>query len=130
MRMRLWLHVGLVAVVCVASPAAQEPKVERTVLLRQDLSGVPGYEILVVEATIPVGGREGRHTHPGTMIGYLTAGDFAMEVEGKVTDYQPGATVVVNPGAVHEGINRGKVPMKALVTFIVPKGQPLSTMTP
>jgi quercetin dioxygenase-like cupin family protein len=130
MRVRLLLQVGLAVVIGVVSPAAQEPKVERTILLRQDLAGVPGYEIVFVEATIPVGGREGRHTHPGTMLGHLTAGDFAMEVEGKVTNYQPGASVIINPGVVHEGINRGKVPIKALVTFIVPKGQPLSTMAP
>jgi len=130
MRVRLLLQVGLAAAIGVVSPAAQEPKVERTILQRQDLAGVPGYELLFVEATIPVGGREGRHTHPGTMLGYLTAGDFAMEVEGKVTDYKPGASLVINPGVVHEGINRGKVPIKALVAFIVPKGQPLSTMTP
>jgi hypothetical protein len=35
---------------------------------------------------------------------------------------------VIDPNVVHEGINRGKVPIKALVTFIVPKGQPLSTL--
>lgn len=110
------------------SSHAQEPKVDRTILQRQDLAGFPGYELLFVEATIPVGGREGRHTHPGTMVGYLTQGTFTMEVEGKLTDYEPGASVVVGPGVVHEGINRGKTPIKALVTFIVPKGQPLSAM--
>jgi quercetin dioxygenase-like cupin family protein len=106
----------------------QEPKVDRTILQRQDLAGVPGYELLFVEATIPVGGREGRHTHPGTMIGYLTQGSFTMEVEGTLTDYEAGTSVVIGPGVVHEGINRGKVPIRALVTFIVPKGQPLSAM--
>jgi len=64
------------------------------------------------------------------MIGYLTQGAFAMELEGKLTDYEPGASVIVDPGKIHEGINRGTVPIKALVTFIVPKGQPLSTMMP
>ena len=57
--------------------------------------GVPGYEVLFVEATIPVGGPEGRHTPPGTIIGYLTAGDLAMEVEGMVTDCKPGADQAV-----------------------------------
>jgi quercetin dioxygenase-like cupin family protein len=110
------------------SSRGQEPKVDRTILQRQDLAGIPGYEMIFVEATIPVGGREGRHTHPGTMIGYLTQGSFTMEVEGRMTDYEAGASVVIDPGVVHEGLNRGKVPIKALVTFIVPKGQPLSTM--
>ena len=118
----------VVALLVESSGHGQEPKVDRTILQRQDLAGVPGYEILFVEATIPVGGREGRHTHPGTMIGYLTQGSFTMEVEGTMTDYEAGASVVIGPGAVHEGINRGKVPIKALVTFIVQKGQPLSAL--
>ena len=127
-------HLGTAAAICLTlggpTSWAQEPKLERTILNRQDLVGVPGYEVLVMEATIPVGGREGRHSHPGTMIGYLTQGAFAMELEGKLTDYEPGASVIVDPGKIHEGINRGTVPIKALVTFIVPKGQPLSTMMP
>ena len=127
-RFATFLAALVIAVLVESSSHGQEPKVERTILQRQDLAGVPGYEILFVEATIPVGGREGRHTHPGTMIGYLTQGSFTMEVEGKMTDYEAGASVVVGPGVVHEGINRGKVPIKAVVTFIVQKGQPLSAL--
>jgi quercetin dioxygenase-like cupin family protein len=129
--MRRFAALGTALVIAVlvdSSSHGQEPKVDRTILQRQDLAGVPGYEVVFVEATIPVGGREGRHTHPGTMIGYLTQGSFTMEVEGKMTDYEAGASLVIGPGVVHEGINRGKVPIKALVTFIVPKGQPLSAL--
>jgi len=107
--------------------ATQVPGVERTILQRQDLAGAPGYEVLLIEATIPVGGREGRHTHPGTMIGYLTQGSYTLDNEGTFTDYAPGGSLVVGPGKVHEGINRGNTPIKALVTFIVEKGKPLST---
>ena len=81
----------------------------------------PGYEVILVEATIPVGGREGRHTHSGTMVGYLTQGTFTLDNEGTFTDLPVGGSVIVGPGKVHEGINRGKTPIKALVTFIVPK---------
>jgi quercetin dioxygenase-like cupin family protein len=107
--------------------ATQAPGLERTILQRQDLAGVPGYEVLLVEAMIPVGGREGRHTHAGTMIGYLTQGTFTLDIEGTFTDLLPGGSAIVGPGKVHEGINRGKTPIKALVTFIVEKGKPLST---
>jgi len=47
--------------------------------------------------------------------------------EGTFTDYAPGGSLIVGPGKVHEGINRGNTPIKALVTFIVEKGKPLST---
>ena len=116
-----------IAVLLGGPSQGQEPKVERTILQRQDLAGVPGYELLFVEATIPVGGREGRHTHPGTMIGYLTQGSFTMEVEGKMTDYQPATSVVIGPGVVHEGINRGNAPVRAIASFVIEKGKPLTT---
>src|SRR5262245_43774447 len=84
------LATALTVALCSGGPSyGQEPKVERTILQRQDLVGVPGYEILFADATIPVGGREGRHTHPGTMIGYLTQGSFTMEVEGKRRTTRP-----------------------------------------
>src|SRR5438876_9763395 len=44
---------------------AQAPTVKRTVLLQHDTSA-PGYEAVLVAVEIPVGGREGRHTHSGT----------------------------------------------------------------
>jgi len=119
--------VALAALKGATMTATQAPGVERTILQRQDLAGVPGYEVLLVEATIPVGGREGRHRHPGTMVGYLTQGTFTMDNEGAFTDYAPGGSIIVEPGKVHEGINRGRTPIKALVTFIVEKGKPLST---
>jgi quercetin dioxygenase-like cupin family protein len=134
MVMKDWLRWTIAMTVSVfaaadGSPttAIQAPGVERTTLQRQDLAGVPGYEVLLVEATIPVGGREGRHTHPGTMIGYLAEGTFTLENNGTFTDYARGGSVIVGPDVAHEGINRGKTPIKALVTFIVEKGKPLST---
>ena len=39
--------------------------------------------------------------------------------------FKAGDSVLIEPGQVHEGINKGGVPMKALVTFIVQKGEPL-----
>jgi quercetin dioxygenase-like cupin family protein len=108
----------------------QTPTVQRKILLQQDAE-MPGYQILLVEATIPVGGREGKHTHPGTMVGYLLEGAMDLEVEGKPTQaLKAGDSVMVESGKLHEGINRGRVPTKALVTFIVEKGKPLSTPRP
>ena len=119
--------VGLAAVNGASTMATQAPGVERTILQRQDLAGAPGHEVLLVQAILPVGGREGRHTHPGTMIAYLTEGTITFDNEGTLVDLAPGASVIIRPGAVHEGINRGKTPIKALVTFIVEKGKPLAT---
>ena len=125
---------GVIALITSVGAAShlvgQTPTVQRKILLQQDFE-MPGYQVLLVEATIPVGGREGKHTHPGTMVGYLLEGTMDLEVEGKPTQVlKAGDSVMVESGKVHEGINRGRVPIKALVTFIVEKGKPLSTPRP
>jgi quercetin dioxygenase-like cupin family protein len=89
---------------------------------------MPGYETVVLEATLAVGGREGRHTHPGTLIGYLAQGELTIEVEGQPTKtYKAGEAALIPAGVVHEGINAGSVPTKVIATFIVQKGKPLSS---
>src|SRR5690348_18283165 len=52
-----------------AQPAtsAQGPEVVRKVLMQHDLP-MPGWSEALVYVEIPVGGREGRHTHPGPLL--------------------------------------------------------------
>jgi quercetin dioxygenase-like cupin family protein len=112
-----------------ASPqaTADRPTVKRTVLLQHDTS-VPGYEAVLVAVEIPVGGREGRHTHPGTAMIHVTDGAITLDYEGKPTvRYKAGDSFFVDAKAVHEGINKENVPAKAIATFINPKGQPVTT---
>ena len=82
--------------------AQATPEVKRTVLLRHDIPA-PGFEALLVGVEIPVGGREGRHTHPGLAI------------------------IHVEEGTIHEGINKGSTPIKVTATFVIPKGATLTT---
>ena len=103
------------------------PTVVRTVLLEQDLS-VPGYKETLVEVRIPVGGREGKHTHSGTAMVHVQEGELTLEHEGKPTKtYKVGESFAIEPGKVHEGINRGSTPIKAIATFVGEKGKPLTT---
>ncbi len=125
--------VLVVAVACViwAGPVthAQQaaPTVVRTVLLEQDLN-VPGYKATLVEVRIPVGGREGKHTHSGTAIIHVEEGELTLEHEGKPTKtYKAGESFVVEPGKIHEGINKGSAPIKAIATFVGEKSKPLTT---
>jgi len=106
--------------------AQQAPTVKRTVLLQHDTS-VPGYEALLVSVEIPVGGREGRHTHPGTAMIHVLEGAITLDYEGKpTTTYKAGQSFFVDAGKVHEGINKENVPAKAIATFVIPKGQPVT----
>src|SRR6266550_8010707 len=81
--------------------AQQAPTVVRTVLLQQDLP-IPGYAAALVAVEIPVGGREGRHLHPGTLVAYVREGALTLDYEGKPTvTYKVGDTFSVEPGKVH-----------------------------
>jgi quercetin dioxygenase-like cupin family protein len=110
-----------------AVSAQNAPGPVRTVLARQDTT-VPGYEAVAVRVEIPVGGREGRHKHPGVAMGYVEQGTLTLEYEGRPTkDYKQGDTFVLEAGKIHEGINKGNVPIKAIATFVVTKGAALTT---
>jgi quercetin dioxygenase-like cupin family protein len=102
----------------------------RKILIQRDLD-IPGYEMILNEASIAVGGREGKHRHPGAFMGYLLEGEMTLETEGQPSrTLKAGDSVFVPAGQVHEGINTGKVPIRALVTFIVKKGATLTTPAP
>jgi len=111
----------------VQSDAAPAPTVQRKVLLQQDLS-IPNYSTALVEVMIPVGGREGRHTHPGSAVVHVLEGALTLDMEGVPTKtYQVGETVFIATGKIHEGINNGTVPMRAIASFVVEKGKPLAS---
>ncbi len=117
----------LIASITVIVANAQQPNVERNLLLQQDLT-ISGYEGVLVEATIPVGGREGRHSHPGPLLAYVLEGTFTVEYQGKPTvTYQAGESFFVEAGNIHEGINNGNTPVRVIATFIVEEGRPLTT---
>ena len=64
---------GLAILIWPAAIVHGQTGLERKVLLQQDLN-IPGYETLLVEVTLAPGGREGRHTHPGTLVIYIVEG--------------------------------------------------------
>ena len=113
--------------VLMAAPAAQAPTVTRKILLKQD-AAIPGYEQDLVKVEIPVGGREGRHTHPGSVMIYVEEGTLTFDYEGKPTaTYNPGDSLYVEPDKIHEGINNGKTTVKVVASFLVKKGVPLTS---
>jgi len=123
----MFFAAALVALSSAPRTLAQaSPQVKRTVLLRHD-TPAPGFEAVLVRVDLPVGSREGRHTHPGLLLIHVEEGTLTLEYEGKSTDYKPGDSAVVEPGKIHEGINKGSVPIKAIATFVIPKGETLTT---
>jgi quercetin dioxygenase-like cupin family protein len=129
--------IAVVAAVVIASflalsyasgVSAQQPGVKRTLLTRQDLSGIPGREGLLVQVELAPGVKEPLHTHPGDLFAYVQEGTITLTMEGKPTaTMKQGGVFVVPAGTVHSGENTGKTPVKLLVTFVVEKGKPLTT---
>ena len=121
---------ALCAVGLLVTPASilqAQTGVERKVLLQEDLS-VPGQQVSLVAVTIAVGGREGLHTHPGTLVGQVQEGELMLEQQGLPTrTYKAGESFSVKQGQVHEGMNHGKTPIKILVTVVAEKGKPLTS---
>ena len=124
------LTVGLAA----GSAAAQQgadaktPTVTRTPLRTQDLPMPGGFVATLVRVDLPVGAREGRHMHSGTLVAYVAEGALTLDHEGKETvTYKTGETFSVEPGKVHEGMNKGSVPAKLIATFVFPKDKPMTT---
>jgi quercetin dioxygenase-like cupin family protein len=108
-----------------AAPAANN--VQRRVLLQQDLQ-IPNYQIVLVEVTIPSGGREGRHTHPGAAVVHVQEGQLTLDHEGIASKtYMPGESFYIAAGKIHEGINNGNARVRALASFVVEKGKPLAS---
>jgi quercetin dioxygenase-like cupin family protein len=125
------LVLGLAALsVTGIAASAQQPTVQRKVLLTQDLP-IPGYQVVMAAVEIPAGGREGRHTHPGALVAHVQEGTLTLDVEGKPTEtYKAGDTLFMEAGRIHEGINKGGSPVKIIATFVVEKGKPLTSPAP
>jgi quercetin dioxygenase-like cupin family protein len=123
--------IVIALVVAVASAAAQKPAtptVTRTPLLTKDLPMPGGYVATLVSVELPPGAREGRHMHSGTLVAYVKEGELTLDYEGKATvTYKVGETFFVDPGKVHEGMNKGKVTTRLIATFVFPKDQPMTT---
>lgn len=119
--------VGMILLLASGSTAQQAPGPTRTVLLRHDTT-LPDHEAVLLRAEIPAGGREGRHTHPGLLLGYIEQGTLTLDYEGKPSAmYKAGESFFVEAGKVHEGINTGNVAVKVLATLVVKKGAALTT---
>jgi quercetin dioxygenase-like cupin family protein len=124
----------LALVVAAGSATAQQPAapgaptVTRTPLRTQDLPMPGGYVATLVSVELPAGSREGRHVHSGTLVAYVKEGALTLDYEGKPTvTYKTGETFSVEPGKVHEGMNKGNVTTRLIATFVFPKDQPMTT---
>lgn len=101
----------------------------RTILQQHDQAGVPGKEILLGTAQLPAGSVIGFHTHPGDEAGYVLKGPLVLKKKGEPDRVlNTGDTFFNIRGEVHSlATQPGSDGGTAVSTWIVDKGQPLST---
>ena len=101
--------------------------VTRKILSKTD-GPAPGYETLLVEATIEAGVAVGRHTHPGIESAFVLEGGFELPIQGQPTRMlKAGDGFQIPPETPHAGGKAGTAKSVILITYVVEKGKPLAT---
>jgi quercetin dioxygenase-like cupin family protein len=107
------------------APKAQGPGLERTNLMKQDLSA-PGREVIQTLVGFAPGAVGHRHSHPGEELVYVVEGALEYALDGKPpVVLKVGDVLFIPAGAVHEVTNVGTGRAAELATYIVEKGKPL-----
>ena len=105
------------------------PGPKRTLLSRTDVPG-SNQEVVYALVEVPAHAEVARHTHPGTVFGYLLEGDYTMMIDGQpARTLQPGEWLQVPSGVPHAE-RSGERPARLLAIFTVEKGKPLTTPAP
>jgi quercetin dioxygenase-like cupin family protein len=132
MRSKTWLIVPMASIalavgVTVAADAPQAPSpITRTVLSTIDVPGA-NYQVIESKVEIAANSHIPRHTHPGTVVGYILEGDYSIKLEGQpLKSLKPGESMIIPDGVVHEEFS-GAHAAKILAVFTVEKGKPLTS---
>ena len=79
---------------------------KRTVLLRHD-TPAPGFEAVLVQVDLPVGAREGRHTHPGLLLIHVEEGTLTLDTrESLPPTTNPGVPLPSKPARFTKALTR------------------------
>ena len=113
--------IGVLAVV-----AAQQTGFRRTLLQQEDLA-IPEHEVVTAIAELDPGASSGQHRHSGDEVGYVLDGTLTLEQEGKPTRaLSAGEAFLIPAGTVHNALNTSPATVRVLVSYVAPKGQPLT----
>ena len=84
-------------------------------------------EVTALEVEIAPGKQTGWHTHPYPTYGYILTGALTIEIKGgKRIHYAAGEAFAEVVGVPHNGITRGKEPVRLLVFFTGEVGKPFT----
>jgi len=104
---------------------AQQSGISRKDLVQEDLSA-PGLQAVQVRVGFAPGVTAARHSHPGEEIAYVLTGRIEYRIDGKPpVVLEPGQSLFIPAGAVHDARNLGDTDASELATYIVARGKPL-----
>ncbi len=105
---------------------AQQPGIQRTDLIQEDLS-VPGREAVQVRVDIDPGTSSIKHSHPGEEVAYVLEGSLEYQLEGRApVTLHAGEALFIPSGVAHVAKNVGSGKASELATYFVEKGSPLA----
>lgn len=128
--LKTFVVAGLLFASTLAASAQQNPPVspspvKRTVIARVDVPN-SNYEVISAILEIAPGFKAGRHLHPGIASGYVLEGQLWMALDGRPErTLGPGEGLELPFRVIHNEGTAGDKPLKAIVTYVVEKGQPL-----
>jgi len=99
-----------------------------TDLLKADVVGMEGVEVVATLVEFAPRATTGKHTHPGHEVAYVLEGSGVSEIEGQAPAVRKAGTVTYIPAKkVHESKNESATEgMKVLFFRIHPKRQPIT----
>jgi quercetin dioxygenase-like cupin family protein len=108
--------------------AQDKGEIKRKALTKQELSSAPGHEAVLSQVEMAPGAAEGKHTHPGELLGFVDEGTLTLNVEGQPEKtLKRGESFFVPANTVHWGENHSKAPVRVVATLILEKGKPPSS---
>jgi quercetin dioxygenase-like cupin family protein len=124
------MRLAAILIAAVATAAVAPSPITRTQLQRLDFPP-DRYASILMKGVIVPHGLVARHTHPGVEIGYVEAGQALLSVEGQPDRrLARGDSFSIPPRTPHSLRNLTAGPLIVLSTYVVERGQPLSTPAP
>ena len=81
--------------------------------------------VTVMTVNIAPGAKTGWHSHPMPVYAYVMSGRLTVQIEGgKTTEFKKGEAIIEVVNLRHNGINRGKIPVKLVVFYLGGKDIP------
>ena len=113
-----------------SAPFAAEGYVPQRTILQQ--SDVPGstYTVVMAVTEIAANMTAARHTHPGSEVAYMLAGEAEFNIEGQgIKRVKAGESFRLEPGVKHS-VKNGPMTTRILAIYTIPKGAALATPAP